>query len=64
MCLATRDSQGEFNPNKALIGHSICKLEKHASPIFIQFSFDAYMPTLPKNIKDFLASTYELCEDG
>jgi hypothetical protein len=65
MCLAVRDSHGGFNPIESLFNLSLPKNSiSYEALLFPQFCYDAYTPTLDKNIEDFLVSTYELCEDG
>ncbi|GMH10009.1 hypothetical protein Nepgr_011850 [Nepenthes gracilis] len=48
----------------ALLELPLITLGKNALNVDSRFSFKAYMPTVATNMKDYLVTTYELCEDG
>ncbi|KAL8141032.1 hypothetical protein V2J09_007053 [Rumex salicifolius] len=60
-----RDTNGGFSPIiKLPFNLPFLSCNSYTNVLFIRFCNDAYTPTMAKNVEDYLASTYELCEDG
>lgn len=64
MCLTVKDSVSEPLLFRTLLELPLPKIDIKRQIICSFISFEEFMPTLTKNIKDYLVSTYELCEDG
>lgn len=64
MCLMVKDSLSEPNSFGALPDLSLSTVDINQHFVCNFTYFEVYMPTVSKNIKDYLVSTYEICEDG
>lgn len=64
MCLSVEVPCGKFNEVLAPSVLPFSSLRKDRYVLsYARFCLEAYMPTVANNIRDYLVSTYELCEE-
>lgn len=64
MCMISKDSLSKPTLFRALLELPLSTIDKNKDIICSSRYIELYMPTVARNVKDYLVSTYELCEDG
>lgn len=64
MCVISKNSCSGFEEVATSSEIPLPTLYKHSLSYDGQISLEVCMPTLASHMKDYLVSTYELCEDG